>query len=612
MAYNSLQEYINKLDSTGELLRIKQFVNPELQITEIADRISKQKDGGKALLFENTGTNFPLLINSLGSEKRMAMALGIDKLEDVPAEIEQIVSSFAGAGDSFFEKLKVLSKLKTFSSWFPKSKNGKGVCQEVIIKEPDLSILPVLKCWPYDGGRFITFPLVHTKDPKTGIRNCGMYRMQIFDKQTTGMHWHMHKTGARHYREYKEAGIKQMPVAVALGGDPVYTFCATAPLPDNIDEYLFAGFLRKKKVELVKCITQDIEVPADADIVIEGYIDTSEEKVIEGPFGDHTGFYSLEDYYPKFHVTCITHRKNAVYPATIVGIPPQEDAYIGEATEKIFLPPIKMSMAPEIVDLHLPVAGVAHNISVVKINKSYPGQAIKVANSMWGAGQMMFNKIMIVVNHDVDIYNYDKLVNELVKNVDVKRDIYFGNGPLDVLDHSSTEFAFGSKICIDATNRSEKLKVESVKFELGFDEIESVNHLSEFEILIISIKDDVDKLKFIEKLKTYKGLENIKFIAFVNKGVDVNNLFDVVWQISGNIDPKRDISFTENTILVDGTIKVNHEVFKRDWPNVVTSDDKTIKEIDEMWNSLNIGSYIPSPSSKYKSLVIGNNARVKV
>ncbi|HBF88183.1 MAG TPA: menaquinone biosynthesis decarboxylase [Bacteroidales bacterium] len=611
MAYNSLQEYINKLDLKGELLRIKEFVNPELQITEITDRISKQKGGGKALLFENTGTKFPLLINSLGSEKRMAMALGVEKLEEIPAEIEQIVSSFSSAGDSFFDKLKVLSKLKTFSSWFPKLKNGKGVCQEVIIKNPDLTILPILKCWPFDGGRFITLPLVHTKDPKTGNRNCGMYRMQIFDKQTTGMHWHMHKTGERHYQEYKNAGIKQMPVAVALGGDPIYTFCATAPLPDNVDEYLFAGFLRKKKVELVKCITQDIEIPSDVDIVIEGFVDTEEPKFIEGPFGDHTGFYSLEDYYPKFHVTCITHRRNAVYPATIVGIPPQEDAYIAEATEKIFLPPIKISLAPEVIDMHLPVAGVAHNICVLKIHKSYPGQAIKVANSMWGAGQMMFNKIMIIVDKEIDIFNYDKLAQIIAEKVDVSKDIYFGNGPLDVLDHSSTEFAFGSKICIDATNITSNIKHENSKFDAKhYLEIVAFNSLDLYTTLMISLKENIDKKSFINKLKLDKNISQYKFIALVNEGVDINDFFTVIWQVSGNIDPKRDIYQLTNSLIVDGTIKVNDDNFFREWPNVVTSDEKTIKEIDGMWELLHIGSFIESPSLKYKPLV--KNIGVKV
>jgi 4-hydroxy-3-polyprenylbenzoate decarboxylase len=354
MGYRNLQQFISELDNSGELIKIKEFADPELEIAEITDRISKLPGGGKALLFENTGTQFPVLINSMGSNSRICMALGISNLDEASEKISLLFNQLASEKSNFWQKLKMLPMLKEVSSLMPSKISRKGKCQEIIMNTPDLSKLPILKCWPLDGGRFVTLPLVHTIDPETGFKNTGMYRLQVFSANTTGMHWHRHKTGARHFEAYKKLG-KKMPVAVSLGGDPAYTYAATAPLPENIDEYMFAGFLRKKKVELVKCITQEIYVPSDADFVLEGYIDPTEEYKLEGPFGDHTGFYSLEDYYPVFHVTCITHRKDAVYPATIVGVPPQEDAWIAKATERIFLSPIRMALVPEIIDMNLPV-----------------------------------------------------------------------------------------------------------------------------------------------------------------------------------------------------------------------------------------------------------------
>ncbi|MDD5570596.1 MAG: menaquinone biosynthesis decarboxylase, partial [Bacteroidales bacterium] len=403
MSFNNLKQFIDLLESENELARIKTFVNPEFEIAEIADRVVKSN--GKALLFENTGTDFPVLINAFGSEKRMAMALGVEKLDDIGIEMNRILKNIAGSKNTFLNKIKSLPGLINIASWLPKVISGKGECQQIINTDPDLTKLPILKCWKHDGGRFITLPIVHTKDPITGTRNTGMYRMQIFEKDLTAMHWHLHKGSARHFSEYKKLK-RRMPIAVALGGSPVYSYVATSPLPDNFDEYIFAGFLQKKKVELVKCITQDIEVPADVDFVIEGYVDPAEDFILEGPFGDHTGFYSLADYYPKFHITCITHRKGAIYPATIVGIPPQEDAWLGKATERIFLNPIRMTIASEIVDMTMPTEGVFHNLAIVKIKKTYEGQSQKVMNSLWGAGQMMFNKIMIVLNENCNLTDY--------------------------------------------------------------------------------------------------------------------------------------------------------------------------------------------------------------
>lgn len=351
--YRNLAEYVAALEKAGELVRISVPVDPVLEIAELTDRQAKQPGGGKALLFENTETGFPVLTNMMGSERRICMALGVERLSEVGERIEALLADAMRPKAGWMDKLKMLPLLKEVSAWMPRSvSRRRGECQQVVRRgdEADLSELPVLKCWPHDGGRFVTLPLVHTVDPETGVRNVGMYRMQVFDSRTTGMHWHRHKTGERHYRQYEKWG-ERMPVAVCLGGDPVYTYCATAPLPDGIDEYMLAGFLRRRPVELVKCLTCDLRVPGDCDFVIEGYVDPAEPKAVEGDFGDHTGFYSLKDLYPRFHVTCITHRRDAVWPATLVGIPPMEDAYIQLATERIFLAPIRLAVAPEVVDL---------------------------------------------------------------------------------------------------------------------------------------------------------------------------------------------------------------------------------------------------------------------
>ena len=466
MSYKNLSQFISLLESSGELVRIKEFVSPKLEITEITDRISKQN--GPALLFENTGTEFPVLINAMGSEKRICMALGVNHLDDIGRDIDRILKVFLAPKEGFMDKVRTLPMLQELASWMPKRRKRRGECQEVVMESPDLTKLPVLTCWPADGGPFITLPCVHTISPQSPVgsgqsprhhgttappsRNLGMYRMQLFGPDLTGMHWHLHKGSAHHYLKYKKLGMR-MPVSVTLGGDPVYTYVATAPLPENLDEYLLAGFLRKRKVEMVRCLTNDLEVPADVDFVIEGYVDPAEELILEGPFGDHTGFYSLADLFPKFHVTCITHRKGAVYPATIVGIPPQEDGSIGKATERIFIKPLKMSVVPELTDMHMPVEGVFHNIVLTSIEKSYPGQAEKVMNALWGAGQMMFNKILIVTDPDVDLTDYREVARAISDNTDPLNNILFSRGPLDILDHSSTQYATGSKMGIDATKK---------------------------------------------------------------------------------------------------------------------------------------------------------------
>jgi len=447
MPYNSLQDFVQALEHAGELRRIKHPVRAELEIAEIADRI--MKSDGPALLFENVvNKNIPLLINAFGSMKRMALALGVNDVEEIAREIQKLIQT--KPPKSFKDKLHLLGELVRLAGIPPKVVK-EAACQEVVIRDPDLGILPVLTCWPGDAGPFITLPMVFSKDPLSGTRNVGLYRMQVFDRRTTGMHWHLHKVGARHY-QHQKAQNARMELAACLGGEPAMIYAATAPLPDQIDEILFTGFLRRKGVELVKGMTVDVEVPADSDIVIEGYVDPAEPLRREGPFGDHTGFYSLADDYPVFHVSCITHRKNPIYPTTIVGRPPMEDAYLGKTTERLFLPLLRVTL-PEIVDMNLPVYGVFHNLAIVSIKKEYPAHARKVMHALWGLGQMMFTKTLIIVDHDVNVHDLSEVTWVVGNHIDPKRDTIFVEGPVDVLDHAAPIMGFGSKIGIDATRK---------------------------------------------------------------------------------------------------------------------------------------------------------------
>ena len=447
MAYNSLQDFLQVLEREGELKRIFHPVKAELEITEIADRV--MKSAGPALLFENVvGKNIPVLINAFGSAKRMALALGVKDIEEIAAEITKLIQT--RPPKSFKDKLQLLGELVKLAGIPPKMVK-EAACQDVVNRDPDLNLLPVLTCWPGDAGPFITLPMVFSKDSVKGTRNVGLYRMQVFDRRTTGMHWHLHKVGARHFQQQKENKGK-LELAVCLGGDPAMIYAATAPLPPQIDEILFTGFLRKKGVELIKCLTVDIEVPANSDIVIEGYVDPAEPLRREGPFGDHTGFYSLADDYPVFHVTCITHRKNPIYPTTIVGRPPMEDAFLGKATERLFLPLLRVTL-PEIVDMNLPVHGVFHNLAIISIKKEYPAHARKVMHALWGLGQMMFTKTLIVVDHDVNVHDLAEVTWVVSNHIEPKRDTIFSDGPVDVLDHAAPVLGFGSKLGIDATRK---------------------------------------------------------------------------------------------------------------------------------------------------------------
>lgn len=446
MPLKDLNQFIELLEKEGELKRISQPVSPVLEITEITDRVSKK--GGPALFFEKTeGHRFPVITNLFGSEKRMRLCLGGRSPDEVGEELSGFLEM--EPPDTLWKKIKALPNLLHVSKFFPK-KVEKAPCQEVVMQEPDLSLLPALQCWPEDGGRFITFPLVITKDPETGKRNVGMYRLQVFDSKTLGIHWHPQKGGAQHVRVAEGRG-ERLEVAVALGPDPATLYTATAPLPEGVDEFIFAGFLRGEPVEMVKCTTVSLEVPACSQFVIEGYVEPGERKM-EGPFGDHTGFYSLPDLYPVMHVTALTHRKGAIYPATIVGIPPMEDAFLGRATERIFLPLIKMQL-PEIIDIHMPVEGVFHNLVFVSIDKRYPGHARKIGHALWGMGQMMFAKVIVVFDGDVDVQNLSECLWILGAHIDPKRDVFITEGPADALDHASVLPHYGGKMGIDATRK---------------------------------------------------------------------------------------------------------------------------------------------------------------
>jgi 4-hydroxy-3-polyprenylbenzoate decarboxylase len=448
MAFNDLRAFIRALEKQGELKRVTLEVDPYLEITEFADRAVKRN--GPALLFENAkGSNFPVLINAFASMRRMEIALGVSSIDEVAGRISGFLEM--QKPESLLDKLKMLPKLGELAAMFPKVVSN-GPCKQVIQHERfSLQEFPILHCWPGDGGRFITLPMVFSKSAE-GKRNCGMYRMQVFDEKTTGMHWQKHKQGAEHYRRLAAEGkATRMPVAVAIGSDPATMYSAILPLPPSIDEMLFAGFLRGSPVEMVKCETSDLEVPANSEVVLEGYLNLGELRR-EGPFGDHTGFYSLDDDYPVFHVECITRRKDPVYAATVVGPPPMEDFYMGKAIERIFLPLMRMQL-PEVRDICMPAQGVFHNLILVSIRKSYPGQARKVMHAIWGLGQAMFSKCVVVVDEDVDVQNVSEVCWKALNNIDPQRDIEFVTGPVDSLDHASRLPNFGSKMGVDATTK---------------------------------------------------------------------------------------------------------------------------------------------------------------
>ncbi len=603
--YPSLHAFIHRLEQENELVRIKEKVSPILEITEITDRFSKAPGGGKALLFENVeGSAFPVLINAYGSKKRMEMALGVEEIEEIASGLQELIDF--KPPKAFTEKLAFIPKLFDLVKSIPKTYKGPDAsCQEVVLTghEVDLTRFPVLKCWPDDGGRFITLPLVYTRSPLNGKRNMGMYRMHVYDKNTTGMHWHIHKDGARHFREYKELNRK-MEVAVAIGADPVVTYAATAPMPPGVDELLLAGFIRKKGVEMVKCKTVDLEVPATAEIVLEGYVDPTESR-IEGPFGDHTGYYSTAAPYPVFHVQAITHRKNAVYHTTIVGKPPMEDCYVGKATERIFLPLLK-TINSDIIDISLPWEGVFHNCVVVAINKSYPFQARQTMSALWGTGQMSFAKMILVVDATKNIHDYPTLARDVLNRIDLTKDLYFSEGVLDVLDHSSPTGLYGSKLGIDAT--------APISGENTSAPLENPPHIPEEQeiirllkslsshienagipirevrtpILFLSIKKEkpFEAKEIAQLIFGEKKLEAFKVVMVFDSEVDVKNTSYSVWKFFNNADPKRDFHFFDGRIGIDATRKWKEEGYDREWPEELVMEENVVKKVDQLWKAL--------------------------
>ena len=603
MKYTSLREFIDRLSKEGELLRIKKPVSPILEISEITDRISKQPGGGKALLFENVeGSSMPVLINAFGSRKRMNIALGVHNIEDIAKRIESYIK--VPLPTTLLDKAKLLPMLLQ-AAQFPPRLTHSAPCQEVVHldEEIDLGIIPVLQCWPKDAGRFITFPIVINRSVDNKIRNVGLYRMQIYDKKTTAMHWHIHKDGAHFFHEYKKQN-KKMGVAVAIGADPASCYSASAPLPYGIDEFLLAGFIRKSSVPLVKCKTVDLEVPAHAEIVLEGYIDPSEIR-LEGPFGDHTGYYSQDGDYPIFHITAITHRKDPIYLTTIVGIPPQEDFYLGRATERIFLPLLKTQL-PEIVDMDMPVEGVFHNCLIVSFHKRYPMQARQIMNALWGLGQMSFVKIIIAVDATVNVHDYQKVAELLLNKVNFETDLFFSEGVLDVLNHASDQMLYGSKLGIDLTikidtepgflnpmdtsdNKAELPPVE--KIIDSFPEIKSCNIVdfkTKHPVLFAALnKTEPQQGKiFIESFLNHPDFSAIEILIVLEGHVDTKNISKVLWKIFNNLDPKRDFHFHEERLGIDVTQKFAEEGYQQNWPEEIEMTKKIKSQVDDKWDNI--------------------------
>ncbi|MBQ9470978.1 MAG: menaquinone biosynthesis decarboxylase [Bacteroidales bacterium] len=631
MAYRSLNHFIAVLEEQGELVRIKAPVSPTLQMAEITDRMSKQPDGGKALLFENTGTAFPVLTNMMGSARRICTALGADSLDEFGELMRFIMASVLGPKPNLWAKLSVLPELSQIARWMPHVRSGRGACQQVVQQQPKLSNLPVLRCWPHDGGPFITLPLVHTKDPHTGIRNVGMYRMQVLDDGQTAMHWHRHKTGARHLDAHRALG-ERMPVAVALGGDPAYTYAATAPMPDGMDEYMLAGFIRNRRVELVRCLTVPLEVPADADFVLEGYIDPTEDPMWEGPFGDHTGFYSLPDWYPRFHITCISHRRDAVYPATLVGVPPMEDAHIARATERIFLEPLRTAIAPELVDMHMPAAGTAHNLALVSLRtEAYSGVPLKAMNALWGAGQMMFNKVLVAFGPEVNLLDYPALARHAAARIEPQQHLHFGSGVADVLDHATDQLGLGSKLMLDATGpaRFDTAPIDATPIaqaigQAGGEICGAHTALLPQGIPVVFVLLNRDHsspraLRTLDTLALHNELAPVLMLVAVDAGLDQQHPALLLWYALANIDPQRDVALRpiegrpRAMVLVDGTRKLAPaDAPQRPWPNVATMDPATIAEVDALWPKLGLGPLIASPSMGLMALQRGLGAEASM
>lgn len=575
MPYRDLKSYLKALKEKGLLTDIDVPVDPELEITEIADRVSKAY--GNALRFNHVkNSKFPLVINAMGTYERLNLGLGVKDLDEIANQIEDYmnVSTYV----TLMGKIKSIPKLAPLPFIFPR-KVKSAPCQEVIT-DPDLDQLPIIKCWPEDGGKYITLPLVFTKDPDNGQQNVGMYRMQVYDGKTTGMHWHLHKDGKEIYEKYRKLG-KRMPVSVALGCDPTIIYAATAPLPKMIDEMIFAGYLKKRPVELVKCITNDIYVPAQAEFILEGYVDL-EEKRLEGPFGDHTGYYSLADMYPVFHLEKMTHRKDAIYPTTIVGKPPMEDCYLGKATERIFLPLMKIQ-TPEIVDMDLPLEGVFHNCAIVSMKKAFPRHANKLLYALWGLGQMMYQKMIIVVDHTVDVHDYTAVAKALAANVLDPSHLIITEGPLDALDHASNRAFQGFRLGVDATVKRAVEINDAYAISQNTD-----NPLDALKIIpFTKVKGQQTAKEMLTALAHEKG-QYARLAIAVDDHINPSALSTVFWKVFNNIDPDRDLVITQKAngelfVGIDATKKGPEDGLMRPWPNDIEMSEAMVKHVTERW-----------------------------
>ena len=580
MPYKDLKSYLKALKERNLLTEINVEVDADLEITEIADRVSKSY--GNALLFNNVkGSKFPLVINAMGTYERLNLGLGVKDLDEIAHQIEDYmnVSTYV----TLMGKIKSIPKLAPLPFIFPR-KVKSAPCQEVV-SEPDLDLLPIIKCWPDDGGKYITLPLVFTKDPDNGQQNVGMYRMQVYDNKTTGMHWHLHKDGKEIYEKYRKIG-KRMPVSVALGCDPTIIYAATAPLPKMIDEMIFAGYLKKRPVELVKCVSNDIFVPAQAEIILEGYVDL-EEKRLEGPFGDHTGYYSLADMYPVFHLEKMTYRKDAVYPTTIVGKPPMEDCYLGKATERIFLPLMKIQ-TPEIIDMDLPLEGVFHNCAIVSMKKAFPRHANKLLFALWGLGQMMYQKMIIVVDDHVNVHDYAAVAKAIQKNVIDPSHLIITEGPLDALDHASNRAYQGFRLGVDATEK------RNVEIDETYTHPKTTDMPIE-DLLIIPFsktKDDGTVKSMLHDLSK-DPMAAERFVIVVDEWIKPDALSTVAWKVFNNIDPNRDMLFTKKPdgrlfIGIDATKKGPEDGLMRPWPDDIEMSLDIIKRVTERWSEYGI------------------------
>jgi 4-hydroxy-3-polyprenylbenzoate decarboxylase len=607
--YRNLQEFIAVLEKAGELQRIEAPVSLNLEISQITDLASKSRGGGKALLFERVVESvFPVLTNAFGSERRICMALGVPDLDSLSRRVRRFVEM--EPPKSLKDALRLLPLGMDLLRFLPKRVRN-APCQEVaaVGDQVDLSQLPVLKCWPQDGGPYITLPLVITRSIKTRRRNVGMYRLQVFDRHTTGMHWHIHKDGSHYFQEYRREG-KRMPVAVAIGTDPATTYAATAPLPRGIDEMMLAGFIRKKPVPMVKCLTVDLEVPAEAEFILEGYVDPDELR-LEGPFGDHTGYYSLVGEYPVFHVTALTHRKSPVFPATLVGRPPMEDCYLAKATERVFLPLLN-TVLPEIQDLWMPWEGVFHNITVISMRREYPGHARRVMSALWGQGQMSFCKCLVLIDAQVDLGSPREVIETLLNEVDLESDLYVSEGVLDVLDHSAPEALFGAKLGIDATRRlpeerqrgSSRDSLPIPSLVLIADALRETSPLlvtfhvprlyTKNRLLLVHFQKDGHHAgcELAKDLLNCEALEAFSIIVLCDSDIDLKDASIVLWKVSNNVDPKRDLIRKDGRIVIDATKKGPEDQHLREWPEDIVMDPVTVKRVESRAEELGIRELI--------------------